>query len=96
MRFILKILALPLILITWILFGICQILVIISGAILGIISGLVFIAAIVLFFKAGFWEGLSWLLIAFLISPYGLPMAAAWLTAKIGDVNYRLREFLIS
>ena len=33
---------------------------------------------------------------AFLISPYGLPMAAAWLTGKIGGLNYALRDFLTS
>ncbi len=44
-------------------------------------------------FKAGVIAGLSWLAIAFLISPYGSPMAAAWLTGKIGGLNYALRDF---
>ena len=35
------------------------------------------LAALVLFFVAGFLPGLAWLMIAFLISPYGLPLAAA-------------------
>ncbi|MFR4415491.1 MAG: CD1845 family protein [Butyricicoccus sp.] len=30
------------------------------------------------------------------ISPYGLPMATAWLTGKIGGLNYALRDFLAS
>ena len=62
----------------------------------GILSGIVFLASLVLFFAAGLWAGLSWLVIAFLISPYGLPMAAAWLTGKIGGINYALRDFIFS
>ena len=79
MRLILKLLSLPLILITWIVYALCRLFVLASGAVLGILACLVFVASIVLFFKAGVIAGLSWLAIAFLISPYGLPMAAAWL-----------------
>ena len=40
--------------------------------------------------------GLAWLAMAFLISPYGLPMAAAWLVGKLGGLNDTLRDFLFS
>ena len=96
MRLILKLLSLPLILVTWIVYAICKLFVLASGAVLGILACLVFVASIVLFFKAGVIAGLSWLAIAFLISPYGLPMAAVWLTGKIGGLNYALRDFLAS
>lgn len=49
-----------------------------------------------LFFVAGFWPGLSWLVITFLISPYGLPMAVVWLVGMIGGVNGALKDFLMS
>ena len=52
------------------------------------------LAALVLFFIAGFWPGLSWLVVAFLLSPYGLPMAAAWLVGMIGGVNGTLKDFI--
>lgn len=94
MRLIGKLLALPFVLVTGILYLVCKFLVVISGAVLGILSGIVFLAALVLFFAAGFWQGLSWLVVAFLISPYGLPMAAAWLTGMIGGVNGALRDFI--
>lgn len=96
MRFILKILSLPFILVTWLLYEIFKLLVLASGAVLGILSGLVFFAAVVLLFKVGVIAGLSWMAIAFLISPYGLPKLAAWLTGKIGGINYALRDFLVS
>lgn len=96
MRRVLKLIALPFLLATGLLYLLCKFLVILSGTLLGIISGIVFLASLVLFFTVGLWAGFSWLVIAFLISPYGLPMAAAWLTGKIGGVNYMLRDFIVS
>ena len=87
MRLIFKLLAFPFVLV-------CKFLVIASGAVLGILSGIVFLASLVLFFTAGMWAGLAWLVIAFLISPYGLPMAAAWLVGMIGGANHALRDFV--
>ena len=60
----------------------------------GILSGIIFLAALVLFFVAGFLPGLAWLMIAFLISPYGLPLAAAWLVGIIGGANSALKDFI--
>ena len=94
MRLILKLLAFPFVLLTGILYGFCKFLLLATGAVLGILSGIVFLGALVLFFIAGFWQGVSWLVLAFLISPYGLPMAAAWLAGMIGGVNGALRDFV--
>ena len=94
MRLIFKLLAFPFVLVTGLLYLICNFLVIASGAVLGILSGIVFLASLVLFFTAGVWAGLAWLVIAFLISPYGLPMAAAWLVGMIGGANHALRDFV--
>ena len=66
MRLIGKLLALPFMLVTGILYLVCKFLVVLSGAVLGILSGIIFLAALVLFFVAGFLPGLAWLMIAFL------------------------------
>ena len=84
MRLIFKLLAFPFVLVTGLLYLVCKFLVIATGAVLGILSGIVFLASLVLF----------WLVIAFLISPYGLPMAAAWLVGMIGGANHALRDFV--
>ena len=96
MRLFFKILLLPFILITWILYGVCKLIVLASGKILGIVSGLTLVAAVVLFFKTGVIPGVAVLVIAFLISPYGIPKLAAWLTGKLGGLNYAMRDFVIS
>lgn len=94
MRLIFKLLAFPFVLVTGLLYLVCKFLVIASGAVLGILSGIVFLASLILFFTAGVWAGLAWLVIAFLISPYGLPMAAAWLVGMIGGANHALKDFV--
>ena len=94
MRLIFNLLAFPFVLVTGLLYLVCKFLVIASGAVLGILSGIVFLASLVLFFTAGVWAGLAWLVIAFLISPYGLPMAAAWLVGMIGGANHALKDFV--
>ena len=96
MRLFFKILSLPFILITWILYGVCKLIVLASGMILGIVSGLTLVAAVVLFFKAGVIPSVAVLVIAFLISPYGIPKLAAWLTGKLGGLSYALRDFVTS
>ena len=53
MRLIGKLLALPFVLVTGILYLVCKFLVVVSGAVLGILSGIVFLAALALFFVAG-------------------------------------------
>ena len=64
--------------------------------ILGILSGIALVAAVVLFFKAGVIPGVALLMVAFLISPYGIPKLAAWLTGKLGGLSYALRDFVTS
>lgn len=95
MRLVLKMLVAPFVLITGILYLFCQFILIASGTVLGILSGGVFMAALTLLFVAGFWPGLSWLVIAFLLSPYGIPMVAAWLVGTIGGINCGLRNFIL-
>lgn len=94
MRLILKIIALPFMLVLGILYAFCKFFVIASGAVLGVLSGLVFLLAVGILFTSGLWGGLAWMLIAFLISPYGLPMLAAWLVGKLGGLSYALRDFI--
>ena len=50
MRLIFKLLAFPFVLVTGLLYLVCKFLVIASGAVLGILSGIVFLASLVLFF----------------------------------------------
>lgn len=95
MKVVLKILALPFMLALGILYAFLKFFVIAGGAVLGIISGLVFLLALGVLFASGVWGGLAWMLVAFLISPYGLPKLAAWFVGKLGGAGCALRDFVM-
>ena len=96
MRLILKLFALPLMLVLTVTVGILMLLLNVGAWILGMASGVMGIVGVALIFKSQFVGAALYLVIAFLISPYGIPMAAAWLISRVQIVNYSLRSFLIS
>lgn len=96
MRLILKLFALPLMLVLTVTVGILMLLLNVGAWILGLASGVMGIVGVALIFKSQFVGAALYLVIAFLISPYGIPMAAAWLISRVQIVNYSLRSFLIS
>ena len=88
----LKILAAPvvlaLMLFTWVCFG----LLYVSSFIFGLASTVVVLLGIAVFVTYSPQNGIILLVIAFLVSPVGLPMAAAWLVSKVQDLRYADRK----
>ena len=76
-RPVLKIFALPFMLVVGVLYSVIKFFVIASGTVLGILSELVFLIAPGILFSVGLWSGTAWMAADFLIIPYGLPMLAA-------------------
>lgn len=96
MRLILKLFALPVMLVLTVVVGVLLLLLNVGAWILGLASGVMGIVGVALIFKSQFVGAALYLIIAFLISPYGIPMAAAWLISRVQIVNYSLRSFLMS
>ena len=92
MRWALKIILFPIILILSILIAFLKFIIKVSGMILGIISFLVFIGAVACFIQKDMATGIAALLLAFLISPYGLPKIALWITAYLEVAKDTLKE----
>ena len=88
----LKILAAPLVLalalFTWVCFG----LLYVSSFIFGLASTVVALLGIAVFVTYSPQNGIILLVIAFLVSPVGLPMAAAWLVSKLQDLRYAIQD----
>ena len=90
MRLALEILLFPILLLLSILIAFLKFIIKVSGMILGIISFLVFIGAVACFVQKEMVTGMVALLLAFLISPYGLPKIA--LTAYLEVAKDTLKE----
>ena len=92
MRMLLKILTAPIILVLTLFVWLCAGLVYISGLMLGLVSmvlGLLGVAVLITYSPQ---NGIILLVLAFLVSPYGLPLAAIWLLGKVQDLKFAIQD----
>lgn len=97
MRLIFKIFALPFLLVLSLLAAVLMFLFDVAGWFLSLASGILAVIAMGLFVlqhqPVG---GVAFLVLAFLLSPYGLPAIAEFLIGLLDDLNYSLRRFITS
>lgn len=96
LKLILKVIVLPIWLILTIAVGVLMLTLKLGAVVLGLASGIIGILGILLLFKSQWVGAILYLIIAYLISPYGLPSAAAWLIAHIAFLKESLGSFLLS
>ena len=71
----------------------CTWLVCVSGVVLGLVSAVLFLLALAILLLTASVEGfIVYLLLAFLVSPFGLPTAALWLLGKVQGARYFIQE----
>ena len=93
MRILLKIVLFPVTLLVSIILLVCQFVCIFSSMLLSILAFFLFALGLATMLLLGETkQGISALFIAFLISPYGIPMLAAWLIGTVGGINERLKS----
>ena len=65
----------------------------VSSVVLGLVSAVLFLLALAILLLTASVEGfIVYLILAFLVSPFGLPMAALWLLGKVQGVRYFIQE----
>lgn len=72
----------------------CVGIVYVSGLVLGLISMVVALLGVAVLITYSLQNGIILLVIAFLISPYGLPMAAIWLLGKVQDLKFIIQDLV--
>lgn len=92
--FILKILFAPLSLILSLFVWLCAGLLSCSGFVFKLASGLLSLLAIAVMITYSVKNGIILLVLAFLISPMGLPMLAVWGLGKLQGANAAVKSFL--
>ena len=92
MRWILKIILFPIILLLSILISFLKFIISVSGMILEILSFLVILSSIAALVQKDTTTFIQALIIAFLISPYGLPKIALRVIAYIEFARDKLKE----
>ena len=94
LKLLLKILMTPVILSLTLFVWICVGIVYISGLVLGLISMVVALLGVAVLITYSLQNGIILLVVAFLISPYGLPMAAIWLLGKVQDLKFTIQDLV--
>ena len=94
MKLLLKILAAPVIAALTLFVWLCSAILYCSAYVLGLAGSLLGLLAILVIVLDSVKNGLLLLLVAYLVSPLGLPMAAAWLLARVQDVKYAIIDTL--
>ena len=96
MRTILKIIAAPFVLALMLIVAVLSFLACIAGACYGLACTVFVLLAACAFF-AGLHTGcIAALVLAFLVSPFGLPAIGEWLLDRLYGVKYALQDFMTS
>lgn len=96
MRIILKILAAPFVALLTLAVGLLSFLRGLAGVALDILCGVVVLCALFdLIVQQNTGGAIRSFIIAFVISPAGLPAVADWLIDRLEGINYSLRGFII-
>lgn len=94
LKLLLRILVAPVILALTLFVWICVGIVYVSGLVLGLISMVIALLGVAVLITCSLQNGIILLVMAFLISPFGLPMAAIWLLGKVQDLKFAIQDLV--
>ncbi len=94
MKFVLKIFAAPFVLVLTLAVGMLSFLFSLASWAFGVLSSLCVVCGLFNLFRGNGPQGLYWLVVTFIISPFGLPAVADWLIGKLDGLNYSLKCFI--
>ena len=94
LKLIMKIVIAPVILLLTLAIWICVGLVYVSGLVLGLLSTVIALLGVAVLLTCSLQNGIILLVMAFLISLFGLPMAAIWLLGKVQDLKFIIQDLV--
>ena len=92
----LMIITAPVILVLTLFVWLCMGLIYISGLVLGLLSMVIALLGVAVLLTYSLQNGLILLVMAFLISPMGLPLAAIWLLGKVQSLKFAIQDWVYS
>ena len=93
---LLMIITAPVILVLTLFVWLCMGLIYISGLVLGLLSMVIALLGVAVLLTYPLQNGLILLVMAFLISPMGLPLAAIWLLGKVQSLKFAIQDWVYS
>ena len=94
LKCLLMIVTAPVILVLTLFVWICTGLIYISGLVLGLLSTVIALLGVAVLLTYSPKNGAILLVMAFLISPMGLPLAAIWLLGKVQSLKFAIQDWV--
>ena len=94
MKCLLMLVTAPVILVLTLFVWLCMGLIYISGLVLGLLSMVIALLGVAVLLTYSLQNGLILLVMAFLISPMGLPLAAIWLLGKVQSLKFAIQDWV--
>ena len=94
MRILLKLIAAPFGLALTLMVAVLNFSISLASWMLGILSLIAAVCGVFDLFRGDTAQGLYCLVVAFVVSPFGLPAVAEWLIDRLDDLNYSLKSFI--
>ena len=94
LKCLLMIVTAPVILVLTLFVWLCMGLIYISSLVLGLLSTVIALLGVAVIITYSPQNGVILLVIAFLISPMGLPLAAIWLLGKVQDLKFAIQDWM--
>ena len=86
----------PVILVLTLFVWLCMGLIYISGLVLGLLSMVIALLGVAVLITYSPQNGVILLVMAFLISPMGLPLAAIWLLGTVQSLKFAIQDWVYS
>ena len=93
LKCLLMIVTAPVIWVLTLFVWLCMGLIYISGLVLGLLSTVIALLGVAVLITYSPQNGAILLVMAFLISPMGLPLAAIWLLSKVQSLKFAIRDW---
>ena len=94
LKCLLMIVTAPVILVLTLFVWLCMGLIYISGLVLGLLSTVIALLGVAVIITYSPQNGAILLVMAFLISPMGLPLAAIWLLGKVQSLKFAIQDWM--
>ena len=94
LKCLLMIVTAPVILVLTLFVWLCMGLIYISGLVLGLLSTVIALLGVAVLITYSPQNGAILLIMAFLISPMGLPLAAIWLLGKVHNLKFAIQDWV--
>ena len=94
LKCLLMIVTAPVVLVLTLFVWLCMGLIYISGLVLGLLSTVIALLGVAVFITYSPQNGAILLIMAFLISPMGLPLAAIWLLRKVQSLKFAIQDWV--